>query len=878
MVIKKWRSYLFHPLIIGFILSLVIIFLFVRYLPRYYTEIIEESELTNKGEIYYCDLDYDGNSEKINYYHYDRIFKPTLYLYDSKDNFKSLWNFLESPVKNYKIFTGDYNNDSIAEIFVFTQNTDSIFMYILNTQNDKELYVKSRFIARLSSSESEVCIRAIGLYNLNQNKNKEFLFSVDAGYPNTPTKIFSFDIVANELSSSQEIKSSISDPIIIEDLNSDEKPEIVFSNHSGKGSEAKLIVLNNKLEYLFQPIVFSGGASQITVNTIEYANEKLLAVLHSGINPGDVFNSLMLFNGDGNQLNEVNIASKSNLVLTGISENKNKIYLFNGNKIYRYNSEFKKEKTYHISKVNKAKCITRVDITGDAKNEMIFSTDKNMIIVAENLKNKAKLNVQNIGKFIVTIAKHKNRPNQISIQAGSKWYLCEFYKNEAFFYSHIFYLLIYIFISFIVFLISKIKLKYKWLSKSIRNNKNELFNQIEDNIEENFTSLKTKIKEISDDLKADSYHKIIVEIDNIIEKVKTASKKGSNKHVIDEDFENQLSKLISTKKDKINISSNFFPDYSFNEINQHIKETILEYSDSCFDFIANNSTNINLVLQLIQQNDYLNLLMEIENIFIDKTEFEKNIKLQSILNKVHGELVIDNLIGFGTIINATIPLNIKSFSVESEKRKIRIVIAEDHDVSMFGLVSLFKTKDDIEIVGTAKNGMEVLKILETESADIVITDISMPGMDGIELSEKLKNEYPDIKVIVFTMYLENWFVEQLISNGARGFVSKNSKMIELIGAVRNVYEGNNYYCPQFKSKFGLKGNNNGISKKLDSLTRNELFIVKQYAENLSKEQIALKMNLNIKTMNIFIANILLKLNAGDEEEIIRIAKKQKFIS
>ena len=174
--------------------------------------------------------------------------------------------------------------------------------------------------------------------------------------------------------------------------------------------------------------------------------------------------------------------------------------------------------------------------------------------------------------------------------------------------------------------------------------------------------------------------------------------------------------------------------------------------------------------------------------------------------------------------------------------------------------------------------MEVIKILETNDADVVITDISMPGMDGIELTERLKNEHPQIKVVVFTMYMENWFVEQLIKHGAKGFVSKNSKTIELVGAVKSVVEGNNYYCPQFKSKFGFKGNNNGIKQKLDSLSKNELHIVKQYAENLTKEQIAAKMDLSTKTIDNFVANILIKLNAGDENEIIRIAKKQKFVS
>lgn len=166
------------------------------------------------------------------------------------------------------------------------------------------------------------------------------------------------------------------------------------------------------------------------------------------------------------------------------------------------------------------------------------------------------------------------------------------------------------------------------------------------------------------------------------------------------------------------------------------------------------------------------------------------------------------------------PIN-SNFSLKSDKsNKIRLILAEDHDVSLFGLISLFKAKTDFEIVGTAKNGMEVMKMLKTKKADIVITDISMPGMDGIELSDQIKNQYPEIKVIVFTMYLENWFIEQLINNGAMGFVSKNSKIIELVSAVRAVYEGNNYYCHQFKSKFGFNGKKS--EPKFDSLSKMSL--------------------------------------------------------
>ena len=114
-MLKSWRKYIFHPLTIGFLLSLSVIFVFARFLPRYESILIEEAELNNKGEVYYFDLNNDGSSEKLNYYHYDKIFQPTLYLYDADNNFKLLWNFFESPLENSNMFVGQRLDDKIAD-------------------------------------------------------------------------------------------------------------------------------------------------------------------------------------------------------------------------------------------------------------------------------------------------------------------------------------------------------------------------------------------------------------------------------------------------------------------------------------------------------------------------------------------------------------------------------------------------------------------------------------------------------------------------------------------------------------------------------------------------------------------------------------------
>jgi len=874
---NRWRSYLRHPLIVGFVLSLIVIFVLARYLPRYFTELVEKSVISNNGEVYYFDIDNDGNSEKLHYYQYDRIFLPTLYLYDSNDNFKCLWNFLESPIKNSEIFAGDYNNDNLKEIFVFTEKSDSVYLHILNPKDKKESVVNRKFIKKIASTDSITRIIPIGLYYLNNKDSKEFLFAINSTNHKVTGELFSYNIEDNRLSSNLKLNVEIIKPILVEDINKDGALEIIVSNRSDEnsGNEAQFIVLNNKLDLLFQPVVFQGGHSKVTSTLIRFEQEEFIAVLNSGINPDNILNSLKLFNFSGEQVKEIDIDEKSNLSLVSLPEYQDNIWLISNNEVYKYSANLKKDKDCKICNCQDLRFFQIKDVTGDNKQEIVFKSTNSLLIFSEDFKDKIKLTFPNKGKLNLTPVFQKDKPNLVSIQIGKNWYLYKFYKNEAFFYGNIFYLLIYIGITFLVFSIHIFRLKLIQLKKSVfKVDESKFINEIESNIEEKFTGLKSKINEISNDLQVDSYSEIINEIDETYEEVKTISKKISKKSDLGNDFKTYFEKLVNNKRDSLNLSYYIFPEDITDIIKIEVKELIFDFCQNCVKIVEEYSQNANAVLQLIQHDENLNVLIEIENVFFETVDIDK--KLEKKFVNLKGKFEVNTYSDFGTIISLTVPLNFGD--TKDNGTKIKLIIAEDHDVSLFGLVSLFKTKDDIELVGTAKNGMEVLKILETKSTDIIITDISMPGMDGIELSERLKIEYPNIKVIVFTMYMENWFIEKLTSNGAKGFVSKNSKMIELIGAVRNVYEGNNYYCPQFKSKFGLKTNGNGISKKLDSLTQNELQIVKLYAENLDRKQIAEKMNLNKNTIDIFIANILLKLKAGDEEEVIRIAKKQKIIS
>ncbi|MCB2196620.1 MAG: response regulator [Bacteroidetes bacterium] len=873
---KKWSSYLKHPLSVGFILSVLVIFLVARYMPRYYTELTEKKVLTNNGQVYYFDLDNDGNSEKIDYYQYDKIFQPTLYLYNPEGKFKFLWNFMESPVKNTTVYAGDFNSDSIKEIFVFTQASDSLFLYILNSQNDKEYIVKKEFIT--SGDITKAKIIPIGLYNLNGSGDKEFLFACNQCTNSEPKRVYAYDISNRNVIASSALNVNIKLPIVVDDINFDNKPEIILSSSSlesnGNDFESQLIVLNSALEYLFPPVVFQGAPSQITASVVTVDNKKFLAALNSGKREENVYNTLMLFNTEGQKKQETLINSNSNLKIHQLTDQQH-IYLFSKHKILKYNADLRKNKTYKSSK-EETEFIGQIDLIGDDRKELVLKSKSGFIILFDDFRSRLKFKAPtNAGEVIMSVVRNNQKSNKLSLQVNNELFLFNFHKNESFFYSHVFYFLLFIVINALVFVLYKLRyVNFKKIFK-IKSESDFLY-EIEDNIEEKFIGLKSKIKELGKELHGDSYSKLIKEVDQTMKVVKTLSGSMSkqNKNL---SLKDQLNNIIQKQNNAKNISLFIYPEYFNQTLKKEIHNTVSCFTNQCLKLISETVQNDHVDIQVVLHNDYINVLIEAENTAISNEQLNNTQAITQSVERGGGTVEIDYYSGTGTIISANIPLNRRNETTEKQNKRIKVIIAEDHDVSLFGLVSLFKTKDDIELVGTAKNGLEVLKMLEYKNTDLVITDISMPGMDGIELSEQLQKEYPNIKVIVFTMYLENWFVEQLITNGARGFVSKNSKVVELINAVRSVYDGDNYYCPQFKSKFGFKAEKNGNGKNLDSLTKSELQIIKYYADDQTKDQIATHMKMNTKTMDNFLANILLKLNAGDEEEIIRIAKKQKFI-
>ena len=133
--------------------------------------------------------------------------------------------------------------------------------------------------------------------------------------------------------------------------------------------------------------------------------------------------------------------------------------------------------------------------------------------------------------------------------------------------------------------------------------------------------------------------------------------------------------------------------------------------------------------------------------------------------------------------------------------KIRIVIADDHKMFLDGLCSLLEDEKNLEIVDTAKNGNGVLQILADTEIDLVITDISMPEMDGIALNNEIKKKHAQVKTLVLSMHKQSDLIAKLIKNDVNGYLLKNADKKELLQAINSIMRGENYFSPEVKEEY-----------------------------------------------------------------------------
>jgi DNA-binding NarL/FixJ family response regulator len=213
---------------------------------------------------------------------------------------------------------------------------------------------------------------------------------------------------------------------------------------------------------------------------------------------------------------------------------------------------------------------------------------------------------------------------------------------------------------------------------------------------------------------------------------------------------------------------------------------------------------------------------------------------------------------------------------------IRVLIADDHTLFREGLKSLFASESDVEVVGEAADGEEaVQKALETRP-EVVVMDLMMPGVNGIEATRRIRAELPQTRVLVLSMYDDEEHVQRLLAGGASGYMLKRATSEELVRALREVVAGGMPLDPSVAAKVvkdyvrRVHGEEEGAPGA--ELTPRELEVLKLVAEGLTNQAIADQLGLSRKTVDVHRSNLMRKLGLHDVTELVKYALRRGLIT
>lgn len=211
--------------------------------------------------------------------------------------------------------------------------------------------------------------------------------------------------------------------------------------------------------------------------------------------------------------------------------------------------------------------------------------------------------------------------------------------------------------------------------------------------------------------------------------------------------------------------------------------------------------------------------------------------------------------------------------------QISVLIADDHTIVRSGVRLLLEAETDIRVVGEALNGREALDLAESLQPDVVLMDISMPEMDGLEATKQLKTRFPHINVLVLTMHRSDDYFFEMLKVGASGYILKGAKTSELINAVRIVQRGEVFLYPSMTQKLvqGYLQLANWEDEGEPSLSPREKEIFRLLAEGYSNKEIAEKLVISPSTVHSHRANLMDKLGLGNRRELIQYARKRGLI-
>ena len=214
--------------------------------------------------------------------------------------------------------------------------------------------------------------------------------------------------------------------------------------------------------------------------------------------------------------------------------------------------------------------------------------------------------------------------------------------------------------------------------------------------------------------------------------------------------------------------------------------------------------------------------------------------------------------------------------------KIKIILVDDHHIVRDGIKSLLQNEQDISVIAEASDFIELNDYLSIRIPDIILLDISLPNISGIEITKILKEKYPEIRVVILSMHINEEFIINAFQSGACGYLAKNTTKKELLEAIRFVYDKGEYYSPMIskilaKSFVKIVKNENKEQINENLLSRREIEILKLFADGYSNGEIADKLFISTRTVESHKNHIMQKLGLKSSVDMVKFAIKNGIV-
>ena len=228
----------------------------------------------------------------------------------------------------------------------------------------------------------------------------------------------------------------------------------------------------------------------------------------------------------------------------------------------------------------------------------------------------------------------------------------------------------------------------------------------------------------------------------------------------------------------------------------------------------------------------------------------------------------------------TAPMNQSPEARENRKGTVRIVIADDHPIVRDGLKKLLLLEDDFDVVGEAGDGRELLNLVKTQGPDVVLMDITMPSLNGLEATERIAKQFPEVRVIILSMHNDEEYYWRALKAGAVGYLLKKAATAELESALQRVVHGEIYLSLEISRRLLKKFPVDGIAERkspLEQLTGRQREILQLIAEGQNTKNIAEILNVSPKTIEYHRVKLMDCLNVHDVPGLVRFALRTGLV-